>query len=637
MRGSSPLPSRIPGRMARRTRRRLLIVGAAVLIVVLGIGVALAIPSDDGAPASVSIAGADVSGLDRAAVERVAKERAAELMGHPLEITRTDDPEYRIRVSRESLDARPQIRNAVDQALEGRSFGGRLLGIAGVAPERDVPLRFTLNPKAVSRLVNRVTGDMNDPAVPASLEVTETDIVLTPGKGGNGVAAKDLRAQVLELPDSIELTPGPLAPPVSDEEAEKARQIALKVIAQPVEITLEGNGVPIEADVLRSALRFTPKSPALQVSLDPDVLYEDIKSAFETREQPAREAGFRVSGNNVSIITSRTGRSLDMEAIAESIVASPGTPSVRARFRVSEPERTTAEVKDLGITEIVSEFYTPYNCCEPRVTNIQRAAEILDGYIIPAGGRFSLNDVLGPRTEEAGFVSAPQIAGGRLEDAVGGGVSQVATTMYNAAFFAGLDLVAHTPHQFWISRYPQGREATVSYGGPELIFDNDWDAAILISASASDNGITIKFFSTKFGREGETETGPQTDVVDPEVKETVNPELEPGARVVEQEMGGAGFTVTYTRKVYKDGDLIKDEDYTWTYDPQDAYVEVGPEAPDRPDRDGGGTTTGGDDPDAPEEPDNGGGGGTTTQAPTPDPAPAPDPPAGGGAAPPPPG
>ena len=105
---------------------------------------------------------------------------------------------------------------------------------------------------------------------------------------------------------------------------------------------------------------------------------------------------------------------------------------------------------------------------------------------------------------------APQIAAGRLEDAVGGGVSQVSTTMYNAAFFAGLDLVAHTPHQFYISRYPEGREATLSLGGPELVFVNDWDAAVLISAQAGSNGITIRFFSTKLGRRVETETGPRT-------------------------------------------------------------------------------------------------------------------------------
>jgi vancomycin resistance protein YoaR len=417
---------------------------------------------------------------------------------------------------------------------------------------------------------------------------------------------------------------------VSDEAAARARETALALVAQPVQVTLQGNGVPIEPAVLRSALRFQQDPPDLRVALDPGTLYEDIKDAFATREQPARDAAFRVNGASVRITSSRIGRSLDMDAIAQAIVDAPGTP-VRARFKVTRPETTTAQLKSLRITEEISSFTTPYNCCEPRVTNIQRAAELLDGVIIPAGNIFSLNDALGQRTEERGFVEAPQIAAGRLEDAVGGGVSQVATTLYNAAFFAGMDLIDHTPHQFWISRYPEGREATVSFGGPELIFRNDWDAAVLISAYAGSNSITIRFFSSRLGRSVETETGPRTDVEQPEVKETENPDLEPGAREVKQELGGPGFTVTYTRRVLVDGDEKRDESYEWTYDPQDAYIEVGPEEeePDRPRRDRGGTTT--------TEPDR-----TTTTAPRDDPEPpparepAPRTPAPGGAAPPPP-
>jgi vancomycin resistance protein YoaR len=265
-----------------------------------------------------------------------------------------------------------------------------------------------------------------------------------------------------------------------------------------------------------------------------------------------------------------------MKAIAAAIVANPDAASVRARFKVTSPGTTTEQIRALKITDLVSEFSTPYNCCEPRVTNIQRAAEILNGTIIPAGRTFSLNDALGQRTIERGFVAAPQIAAGMLEDAVGGGISQVATTLYNAAFFAGLRLDSHTPHQFWISRYPKGREATVSFGGPELVFTNDWDAGILINAYAGSNGITIRFFSSPLGRRVETETGEARDVVQPTVKETVNPDLEPGARVVEQDMGGAGFTVSYTRKVWA-GDALKSEQtFTWKYDPQNAYVEIGP-------------------------------------------------------------
>jgi vancomycin resistance protein YoaR len=256
----------------------------------------------------------------------------------------------------------------------------------------------------------------------------------------------------------------------------------------------------------------------------------------------------------------------------------------------------------MGIRELVSEFTTPYACCPPRVTNIRRAAEMLDGTIVPIGGRFSLNDALGQRTVDRGFVEAPQIEDGRLVDAVGGGVSQVATTMYNAAFFAGLELVAHTPHQFYISRYPMGREATVSWGGPELIFRNDWAAAILVKAAAADDGITIRLFSSRLGRRVETRTGSPRGRRPPKVVEVQKESLPPGTRTVVQPMGAAGFTVDYTRKVYEGVRLRRDEHFTWTYSAEDAIVEVGPpkEKPEQPERTDG--PPGGTPPGAPPPP-----------------------------------
>jgi vancomycin resistance protein YoaR len=622
-----------------RGRLALLVLG--LLVLVLGVGAALGATDDgDGVPDRVRVAGVDVSGLSPDEVERAVRYRAQQLMKVPVVVARADAPGVKVEATRASLGARPQIRRAVDAALEDRSIGGRVLARLGVAPTREVDLGFTLNPRKVDALVRRVSGQVNDPPVPARLKVTDDDIDVLPGKAGFGIDNIALRERIRELPtDPIEVTLGPLEPPVSDEAAAAAREVALRVVATPVDVTLQGRGVTIEPAVLRSALRFEPQPPELRVALDPDVLYEDIADAFETRERPARDAAFRVSGSGTSVrlIPSRIGRKLDMEAIAAAIVESPGTRAVRARFEISRPELTTKEAKALRITELVSEFSTPYNCCEPRVTNIQRAAQILDGQIIPAGNAFSLNDALGPRTEDRGFVAAPQIAAGRLEDAVGGGVSQVATTMFNAAFFAGLELVDHTPHQFYISRYPEGREATVSLGGPELVFVNDWPAAILINAVASDNAITIRFFSTSFDRRVETETGERRDFVDPEIKETVNPELQPGERVVEQEMGGGGFTVDYTRKVWEGDELRRDETYTWTYSPQHAFVEVGPPAPKRPkpgrttpeEPEPGNTTTepagGGGGGGAGGGGDGGGGGGATGPAP-----PAPD----GAAAPP---
>ena len=167
---------------------------------------------------------------------------------------------------------------------------------------------------------------------------------------------------------------------------------------------------------------------------------------------------------------------------------------------------------------------------------------ILDDQIIPAGGTFSLNTALGERTRARGFVSAPQIGeGGKLEDAVGGGVSQTATTTYNAAFFAGLKIVAHTPHEFWITRYPAGREATVSWGGPELIVQNDWPAAILVKAYDTGTSFNVQMYSAKLGRSVSTQS-----FGDP--------------------VEGAAFSIEYTRVVKQNGKVKRDERYSWSYE-----------------------------------------------------------------------
>jgi vancomycin resistance protein YoaR len=192
-------------------------------------------------------------------------------------------------------------------------------------------------------------------------------------------------------------------------------------------------------------------------------------------------------------------------------------------------------------------------------------------------------------------VLAPQIEEGKLKDAIGGGVSQVATTLYNAAFMSGLQLVAHTPHEFWISRYPKGREATVSWGGPELVFVNDWDAPLVMLVDAGDSGITVRFFSRALKRRVEYGEGAQTDFKEPQERKIVNTALQPGTQRILQESGSAGFTISYWRKVYRGSDLVRDETFVAHYKPEDRIVEVGPkpvEPPRTPTGTTGGTGTG---------------------------------------------
>ena len=236
--------------------------------------------------------------------------------------------------------------------------------------------------------------------------------------------------------------------------------------------------------------------------------------------------------------------------------------------------RTTGRTGEQSL-ELVGSFTTSFPCCQPRVTNIRRAAQLLDGTVLAPAERFSMNAALGRRTTARGFVPAPMISDGRLVNSVGGGISQVATNLYNAAFFAGLDLVAHTPHSFYISRYPMGREATISWGGPELVFANNWASPLRMRLRVSATGITVAFYSRPIGRQVRSWSGSPYAFRQPTTRLIYNPGLPSGMRRVSQEAGAAGFTIEYGRRVFRGGRLAANERWRVQYQPQHRIVEVG--------------------------------------------------------------
>ena len=134
----------------------------------------------------------------------------------------------------------------------------------------------------------------------------------------------------------------------------------------------------------------------------------------------------------------------------------------------AEPEVTTADIEAMGVKGLIGEFTTNHHCCENRVTNIHLIAAATDGAVVMPGETFDLNAHVGQRTTAGGYVLAPAIIGGALECCdhpanIGGGTSQWTTTLYNAVFFAGLEDIDHQPHTEVISRYPEGREATLGW------------------------------------------------------------------------------------------------------------------------------------------------------------------------------
>jgi vancomycin resistance protein YoaR len=156
------------------------------------------------------------------------------------------------------------------------------------------------------------------------------------------------------------------------------------------------------------------------------------------------------------------------------------------------------------------------------------------------------------------------VADGLLVDSVGGGVSQLATTLFNAAFFSGFELNEHTAHQLYFDRYPVGREATISWPSPDLRVTNNWKAAALVRVFNGSSGVTVAIYSTSFDRKVETETSERFDLTEPKERRVTAEWVDEGQEVLKSE-GSQGFSVRVTRKVFEGSRLKEEDDFTTNY------------------------------------------------------------------------
>ncbi len=566
--------------VARRPRRRvrtaLVVGGIAVGLVALLAAAfgAIALSERDTLARGATVAGIDVGGLGEAEGRRTVVSAAAERLRKPIRLV---GPNGELQTSGAELGAKPRIEAAL-ATVGDASVLDKVLARLGLRDGPDVALAYRLAPVRAARLANRVDRRFGDPPRDADVRVTDDAIEVVEAQPGTAVDRGALRRALATLPARVTLPIGPAAPVVATREARSAASRIERLLSAPRHVRFGDAEATLTPQRLRTLVRTERHAGSLRVSLDRQGLAASLRIRLGELEVEPRDATFTVDGTHARVVPSRPGRVLDLDRIESSLTSNLASTTHRAWFEEREPQLTTREAQELGVHERISEFTTYYTCCPPRVTNIQRGAEIMDGTIVRPGKRFSLNDVLGKRTVERGFVEAPQIYNGRLEDAVGGGVSQIATTTYNAAFFAGVQIVAHQPHEFYISRYPMGREATVSWGGPELIWRNDWPAAILVKAYADSDSITVQLYSSKLGRRVETETGEPTQYTAPRTITVSNASLPAGSTRVVQSAGPSGFLISYTRKVYEGSKLRRNERYVWRYKPENAIVEVGPPA-----------------------------------------------------------
>ncbi len=575
-----------PNRAVRRRRRsRAGTIALVAALLVMAAGAALfarAYTVRDAVLPGVSVAGVDVGGLSHSDAQARVQEELGPLFAEPV----------RVAVGEQALVVQPDRTWRLDAAAtEQRAYQagrGTVLSRLGalIAPfafTEEVEPVLDVLPAERRRIAQRLRELTTRPEN-ARLTMNGKEVVVRPGVAGSAVQVDPLLASVqaaaLGGTNRLAANVEEVAPSITTEEAEAVALQARTLVAAPVRIRLKGKRVGTLAPAqLAELVRFKPAAGTYEVALDPDGLRAALLPLVKTTLRDPVDATFRIVGNRARVVRSRAGTTLDVEKAQEAVLAGglgPGRRVATIGLTALAADLTTREAKALGIRQKVSSFTTDMGASSSnRIWNVHLLGDYLDGTIVKPGQTFSYNKEIGERTAERGFREGQMIWGGVLIPSIGGGVCQTATTIFNAAFEAGLPILARSNHAFYISHYPMGRDATVSWGGPEFVFKNDLKHAILIDVSYTNSTFTVSFYGTKQGRRVESTTSEPTSYTQPTLQYAVDLGA-PRNSVRRTSAGGPGFDVSVHRTVWERGKILSEDDFFTRYKPENPTAIYGP-------------------------------------------------------------
>jgi vancomycin resistance protein YoaR len=509
------------------------------------------------------------------------------------------------------LDEESMVEAAMAVGRSANPVSDFIWWITHFAGSTDIPPEGRIDADALDALLeNFDVSIIGEPPFEGAVELVEGALVARYPRPGRRIDRE--AAATLLIDNFLGLERPPVELPVRDEnpslteaEVDAARAEAELMLSGPIVLTAgDGTTLTFTVQDLEAAFVSVTRDdpPRIELGFEPASIESrlaEVRTEFESSPVNAR---FEISGYEVSIIPGRSGTLLEADDTAEVLAAAARTSLRRAELPLqegAEPEVTTADLEALDIRHLVSEFTTYHDCCADRVTNIHLIADEVDGAIVAPGETFSLNEYVGPRTEEEGYLPAGTIIGGEIVDTVGGGVSQFATTFYNAVFWGGYEDVEHKPHSFYFDRYPEGIEATISWPLPDLVFRNNDDSGVLIKTEYTDTSITVQFYGNNEGRilSGDNTAGrlsvgvvaeggagakevrgdrsERFDFRDPpEPLYRPNPDLEVDESETIQRPR-EGWSVTVTRTITIDGEVTTEE-WNVRYLPQQEIIEVHP-------------------------------------------------------------
>lgn len=507
--GRLPAVQPPPRRSSGRRVVQALVVVALVLVVVVALWAVDTKMSDDEVARKVTLGGQSIAGMDAGQLEAA----VADLAGRYREAgVVVDAPDGGFEATAPELGLSvDQAATAADAMAVGRTgnVAARIWGWArGFLVDRPAPVRIDVDQAAMSRIVAERDPKRTPPVEP-SLTVKDDKVVPKPGEPGRGISAPSVLAGLRKagpkgLPLDISVDRDSVPPRFSMDDAKRLADRAEALSAGGLPVTAGSATATVPASVVRGWFRAQATDEELKLTVDASDAPDALAELFPDPVVKPVDAGFSVSGGTVSITPAKAGTGCCAATAAGAIQSAllnraSADTAVALPLKPVAPSRDEDAARKLGINEPIGTFTTNHNAGEPRVQNIHRIADIMRGAVIAPGATLSINDYVGKRTTANGFVPAPIIDENyKFTEDVGGGISQFATTIFNAAFFAGLDIPSYYMHGIYISRYPYGRESTISYPSPDVRIRNNTPYGVLIWPTYTATSITVTMYSTRY-------------------------------------------------------------------------------------------------------------------------------------------
>ncbi|MGD7001634.1 VanW family protein [Corynebacterium halotolerans] len=517
----------------------------------------------DKVPRGATVGGVDIGGMDTAAAQITLERELGDAVHHPVEI-RAGELASQVLPAEAGLSINwaETVADAGEQSLNPVT---RLLGIFR---DYEVDIVSDTDDAALHPTIDRVESELTRESADATIALTDGAVETTEAVNGQSIDRAELSDELVTgwlAPAGIEIDAEITEPEISTAAVEEvAQNEAAAAVSAPVVAhgRDEIDGV-IPTERMGEVVNFLYEDGSFRTEVDMETAQGILAENLGQTEAERQNAQITFPGGSKAVTPHVDGVEINWE---ETLADFPErvTGDAEREFEVSyidDPASfTTEQAEAATFNEVMGEFTTS-DFSATSGTNIGITAGVVDGALVLPGETFSLNGYTGPRGTAQGYVEGGIIIDGHAGEAVGGGISQFATTLYNATYFAGLEDVTHTPHSYYISRYPAGREATIYDGAIDLQFRNNTDIPIRIDTVMGANDITVRIMGEKLYNVESVNNGRWAQT-SPQTMNLSGDDCAPSG-------GAPGFTTSDTR-IVRDlaGNEVSRETQTTVYDPQ---------------------------------------------------------------------